>query len=130
MLQSLCDTSPEVRQAAAYGVGVMAQYGGETYRPFCTGMSDGRFTDLVAHDVIVCVCVCRGHSPAGRSHPGCRLALQGERQRYRELHLCCGESHEVSTRVRQRQRDPSPLAQLVTAERGQRGGCAHVRLPG
>ena len=37
MLQSLCDTSPEVRQAAAYGVGVMAQYGGESYRPFCTG---------------------------------------------------------------------------------------------
>ncbi|XP_060889016.1 importin-5 [Labrus mixtus] len=36
MLQSLCDTSPEVRQAAAYGVGVMAQYGGESYRPFCT----------------------------------------------------------------------------------------------
>ncbi|KAK1876487.1 Importin-5 [Dissostichus eleginoides] len=36
MLQSLCDTSPEVRQAAAYGVGVMAQYGGELYRPFCT----------------------------------------------------------------------------------------------
>lgn len=37
MLQSLCDSSPEVRQAAAYGVGVMAQYGGENYRPFCTG---------------------------------------------------------------------------------------------
>uniref|UniRef100_A0A672IFL1 Karyopherin (importin) beta 3 n=1 Tax=Salarias fasciatus TaxID=181472 RepID=A0A672IFL1_SALFA len=36
MLQSLCDTSPEVRQAAAYGVGVMAQFGGESYRPFCT----------------------------------------------------------------------------------------------
>ncbi|KAL1022067.1 hypothetical protein UPYG_G00021780 [Umbra pygmaea] len=36
MLQSLCDTSPEVRQAAAYGVGVMAQYGGESYRPFCS----------------------------------------------------------------------------------------------
>uniref|UniRef100_A0A7N8XCL0 Importin-5 n=1 Tax=Mastacembelus armatus TaxID=205130 RepID=A0A7N8XCL0_9TELE len=36
MLQSLCDSSPEVRQAAAYGVGVMAQYGGENYRPFCT----------------------------------------------------------------------------------------------
>ncbi|XP_028972464.2 importin-5 [Esox lucius] len=36
MLQSLCDTSPEVRQAAAYGVGVMAQYGGDNYRPFCT----------------------------------------------------------------------------------------------
>uniref|UniRef100_W5M780 Karyopherin (importin) beta 3 n=1 Tax=Lepisosteus oculatus TaxID=7918 RepID=W5M780_LEPOC len=36
MLQSLCDGSPEVRQAAAYGVGVMAQCGGENYRPFCT----------------------------------------------------------------------------------------------
>uniref|UniRef100_A0A3Q1F5X6 Karyopherin (importin) beta 3 n=1 Tax=Acanthochromis polyacanthus TaxID=80966 RepID=A0A3Q1F5X6_9TELE len=36
MVQSLCDSSPEVRQAAAYGVGVMAQYGGENYRPFCT----------------------------------------------------------------------------------------------
>ncbi|XP_013880580.1 importin-5 [Austrofundulus limnaeus] len=36
MLQSLCDSSPEVRQAAAYGVGVMAQFGGENYRPFCT----------------------------------------------------------------------------------------------
>ena len=38
MLQALCDTSPEVRQAAAYGIGVMAQFGGESYRPFCTGM--------------------------------------------------------------------------------------------
>lgn len=37
MLQSLGDPSPEVRQAAAYGVGVMAQYGGENYRSFCTG---------------------------------------------------------------------------------------------
>uniref|UniRef100_A0A8C7GJ52 Karyopherin (importin) beta 3 n=1 Tax=Oncorhynchus kisutch TaxID=8019 RepID=A0A8C7GJ52_ONCKI len=36
MALSLSDTSPEVRQAAAYGVGVMAQYGGENYRPFCT----------------------------------------------------------------------------------------------
>uniref|UniRef100_A0A8C4P0Y8 Importin-5 n=1 Tax=Dicentrarchus labrax TaxID=13489 RepID=A0A8C4P0Y8_DICLA len=36
MAQSLGDSSPEVRQAAAYGVGVMAQYGGERYRPFCT----------------------------------------------------------------------------------------------
>ncbi|XP_018581489.1 importin-5 [Scleropages formosus] len=35
MLQSLCDPSPEVRQAAAYGVGVMAQFGGENYTPFC-----------------------------------------------------------------------------------------------
>lgn len=37
MLQSLGDSSPEIRQAAAYGVGVMAQYGGENYRSFCTG---------------------------------------------------------------------------------------------
>ncbi|KAM9319984.1 importin-5 [Gastrophryne carolinensis] len=36
LLQSICDNSPEVRQAAAYGVGVMAQFGGESYRPFCT----------------------------------------------------------------------------------------------
>ncbi|KAG7504065.1 importin-5 [Solea senegalensis] len=36
MLQSLCDHSPEVRQAAAYGVGVAAQYGGENYSQFCT----------------------------------------------------------------------------------------------
>ncbi|KAK9980562.1 hypothetical protein ABG768_000160 [Culter alburnus] len=36
MMQSLCDTSPEVRQAAAYGVGVMAQFGGENYRPAFT----------------------------------------------------------------------------------------------
>uniref|UniRef100_A0A2K6NK96 Importin 5 n=1 Tax=Rhinopithecus roxellana TaxID=61622 RepID=A0A2K6NK96_RHIRO len=36
MLQYVCDNSPEVRQAAAYGLGVMAQYGGDNYRPFCT----------------------------------------------------------------------------------------------
>ncbi|XP_069829044.1 importin-5 [Dendropsophus ebraccatus] len=36
LLQSICDSSPEVRQAAAYGVGVMAQFGGDNYRPFCT----------------------------------------------------------------------------------------------
>ncbi|KAJ7419219.1 hypothetical protein BTVI_26320 [Pitangus sulphuratus] len=35
MLESVCDNSPEVRQAAAYGVGVMAQFGGDGYRPFC-----------------------------------------------------------------------------------------------
>lgn len=37
MLQYVCDNSPEVRQAAAYGLGVMAQFGGDNYRPFCTG---------------------------------------------------------------------------------------------
>ncbi|XP_052402072.1 importin-5 [Carassius gibelio] len=36
MMQALCDSSPEVRQAAAYGVGVMAQFGGESYRPAFT----------------------------------------------------------------------------------------------
>ncbi|XP_040281224.1 importin-5 [Bufo bufo] len=36
LVQSICDSSPEVRQAAAYGVGVMAQFGGDNYRPFCT----------------------------------------------------------------------------------------------
>ncbi|XP_069496567.1 importin-5 [Ambystoma mexicanum] len=36
MLQSICDSSPEVRQASAYGIGVMAQFGGDNYRPFCT----------------------------------------------------------------------------------------------
>ncbi|XP_073520272.1 importin-5 [Phyllobates terribilis] len=36
LIQSICDNSPEVRQAAAYGVGVMAQFGGDNYRPFCT----------------------------------------------------------------------------------------------
>ncbi|KAM8975291.1 importin-5 [Pelodytes ibericus] len=36
LLQSICDNSPEVRQAAAYGIGVMAQFGGDNYRPFCT----------------------------------------------------------------------------------------------
>uniref|UniRef100_A0A8C0XP96 Importin N-terminal domain-containing protein n=1 Tax=Castor canadensis TaxID=51338 RepID=A0A8C0XP96_CASCN len=36
MLQYVCYNSPEVRQAAAYGLGVMAQYGGDNYRPFCT----------------------------------------------------------------------------------------------
>lgn len=37
MLQSLGDLRPEVRQAAAYGVGVMAQYGGDSYTQYCTG---------------------------------------------------------------------------------------------
>uniref|UniRef100_A0A674HVH8 Importin 5 n=1 Tax=Taeniopygia guttata TaxID=59729 RepID=A0A674HVH8_TAEGU len=35
MLESVCDSSPEVRQAAAYGVGVIAQFGGDSYRPVC-----------------------------------------------------------------------------------------------
>lgn len=45
MLESVCDSSPEVRQAAAYGVGVMAQFGGDSYRPFCPG-TDLQLTGL------------------------------------------------------------------------------------
>ena len=41
MLQSLTDSVPEVRQAAAYGVGVMAQFGGANYCKFCTGEENG-----------------------------------------------------------------------------------------
>uniref|UniRef100_UPI00358F79B9 importin-5 isoform X2 n=1 Tax=Myxine glutinosa TaxID=7769 RepID=UPI00358F79B9 len=35
MLLYVCDTSPEVRQAAAYGVGIMAKHGGDGYRQAC-----------------------------------------------------------------------------------------------
>uniref|UniRef100_A0A8C4QHS1 Karyopherin (importin) beta 3 n=1 Tax=Eptatretus burgeri TaxID=7764 RepID=A0A8C4QHS1_EPTBU len=35
MLHYVCDTSPEVRQAAAYGVGIMAKHGGDGYRQAC-----------------------------------------------------------------------------------------------
>uniref|UniRef100_S4RV35 Karyopherin (importin) beta 3 n=1 Tax=Petromyzon marinus TaxID=7757 RepID=S4RV35_PETMA len=36
MLEGVCESSAEVRQAAAYGVGVMAQHGGPGYAPACT----------------------------------------------------------------------------------------------
>ena len=35
LLASVQDTSAEVRQAAAYGCGVMAQFGGSEYAPAC-----------------------------------------------------------------------------------------------
>lgn len=35
MLGYVCDTQPEIRQAAAYGVGVMAQFGTELYAATC-----------------------------------------------------------------------------------------------
>ncbi len=38
MGQSLLDASPDVRQAAAYGVGVAAKAGGASYSSFCVGM--------------------------------------------------------------------------------------------
>ena len=37
MGQSLLDASPDVRQAAAYGVGVAAKAGGASYSSFCVG---------------------------------------------------------------------------------------------
>lgn len=37
MLRSITDKQPEVRQAAAYGIGVMAQFGGVGYAPMCAG---------------------------------------------------------------------------------------------
>lgn len=33
----ICDKQPELRQAAAYGVGVMAKFGGEVYASTCAG---------------------------------------------------------------------------------------------
>ena len=37
MLQYVCDKQPELRQASAYGIGVMAQFGGEGYAQACSG---------------------------------------------------------------------------------------------
>jgi len=37
MLQYVCDKQGEVRQAAAYGIGVMAQFGGQGYLQAYTG---------------------------------------------------------------------------------------------
>lgn len=37
MFEFICDKSAEVRQAAVYGVGVMAQFGGEAYAQACSG---------------------------------------------------------------------------------------------
>jgi len=37
MLQYICDKQGEVRQAAAYGIGVMAQFGGQDYVQAYTG---------------------------------------------------------------------------------------------
>lgn len=62
MLQSICDNSPEVRQAAAYGVGVMAQFGGDNYRPFCTGMSSPGKTSQMCDPA--CAAPCHSHTHA------------------------------------------------------------------
>jgi len=35
----VCDKQPEVRQAASYGIGIMAQFGGQGYSQALTGKS-------------------------------------------------------------------------------------------
>lgn len=37
MLEYILDESPEVRQASAYGIGVMAQFAGQAYRDAIIG---------------------------------------------------------------------------------------------
>ena len=37
MLHSICDKQPELRQASSYGIGVMAQFGGEGFGPAIQG---------------------------------------------------------------------------------------------
>ena len=39
MVQYICDKQGEVRQAAAYGIGAMAQFGGQGYLQAYTGRS-------------------------------------------------------------------------------------------
>lgn len=60
MLQSLGDLRPEVRQAAAYGVGVMAQCGGDNYSQYCTGGTPSRFVypSIYLHLLSLSVSIC------------------------------------------------------------------------
>lgn len=37
MIDFITDEQPEVRQAATYGIGVMAQFGGPVYADICAG---------------------------------------------------------------------------------------------
>lgn len=37
LMTYICDKQGEVRQAAAYGIGVMAQFGGDAYAQACAG---------------------------------------------------------------------------------------------
>ena len=39
MVASITDKTPEVRQAAAYGIGVIAQFGGNVYADACAGIN-------------------------------------------------------------------------------------------
>jgi len=40
LIQCICDKQPEVRQAASYGIGVMAMFGGEQYAHVYPGKSN------------------------------------------------------------------------------------------
>ena len=46
MMQYVCDKQGEVRQAAAYGIGVMAQFGGQGYLQAYTGMPTCLYMDI------------------------------------------------------------------------------------
>lgn len=41
MMSFLSDKQPELRQASAYGIGVMAKFGGEVYAATCAGKIQG-----------------------------------------------------------------------------------------
>lgn len=44
MLQYVGDNRPEVRQAAAYGFGVLGKFGGPEFGPACAGKVEGSVT--------------------------------------------------------------------------------------
>lgn len=46
MLQSLTDKQPEIRQAASYGIGIMAQFGGNGYAQVCAGAYLNEFMQI------------------------------------------------------------------------------------
>ncbi|XP_052214366.1 importin-5-like isoform X7 [Dreissena polymorpha] len=50
LLQSVCDKQPEVRQAALFGVGVMAMYGGEAYAKVIPDVMPRLLQIIQAHD--------------------------------------------------------------------------------
>lgn len=46
LLNSICDKQAEVRQAAVYGVGIMAMYGGDAYAHLFSGKMTLLFEEL------------------------------------------------------------------------------------
>lgn len=53
MIESITDKTPEVRQAAAYGIGAIGQFGGEVYANVLTGRYISTITSF--HE-FVCRC--------------------------------------------------------------------------